>query len=104
LRQATAEGNFKGMADQLSAQSETYLTQVVAGGLYPSKEAALDAAVEALREKNKGIPFIPAEHAEMVEQAIASSEAGRSSLMTSSDWDALRRLAREVADRSAQNG
>jgi hypothetical protein len=37
------------MADQLSNQSEQYLADVVAGGLYPSKEAALEAAVTALR-------------------------------------------------------
>jgi hypothetical protein len=41
------------MDKALSPQSEQYLASVVAGGLFPSKEAALEAAVAALREKRK---------------------------------------------------
>lgn len=81
------------MANELSPQSESYLSHVVAGGLYPSKEAAIEAAVAALREKNADIPLIPEEHDAAVEQAIASSEAGLSRLMTSDDWTELRKIA-----------
>lgn len=83
------------MAGQLSPQSETYLHQLVAGGLYPSKEAALDAAVEALREKNAPPPLIPEEHSDLVEKAIASSEAGRSRPMSADDWVRIRQLAQD---------
>lgn len=41
------------MPYELSAQSERYITSVVAGGLFSSKEAALEAAVTALREKTR---------------------------------------------------
>jgi hypothetical protein len=85
------------MATGLSSQNEQYLAQVVASGMFPSKEAALDAAVVALREKNEQIPLIPAEHMERVEQAITSSEAGYSSEMTAEDWSRLRDLAYRVA-------
>jgi hypothetical protein len=85
------------MATGLSSQNEQYLAQVVASGMFPSKEAALDAAVVALREKNEQIPLVPAEHMERVEQAIASSNAGYSSEMTAEDWSRLRDLAHQVA-------
>jgi hypothetical protein len=39
------------MSRELSPQSEQYLANAVASGLFPSTEAALEAAVEALREK-----------------------------------------------------
>jgi hypothetical protein len=87
------------MVKELSQQTEQYLASIVAGGLFPSKEAALEAAVEALREKNKEIPFVPVEDMESVEQAIESSRAGQSSPMTRADWDELRQLARNTAAR-----
>jgi hypothetical protein len=58
------------MADQLSNQSEKYLADVVAGGLHPSKEAALEAAVTALREKNEQLPEVPPEDAVLVEEGL----------------------------------
>ena len=82
---------------ELSPQSEQYLASVVAGGIYPSKEAALEAAVAALRERDQQIPMVPAEHMALVEAAIESSMAGKSSPMTSADWESLRQLARETA-------
>jgi len=36
---------------ELSPQTEQCLASVVASGLFPSAEAALEAAIEALREK-----------------------------------------------------
>ena len=39
------------MASELSPQSEQFIASVVAGGLFSSREAVLEAAVTALREK-----------------------------------------------------
>jgi hypothetical protein len=43
------------MAYELSPQSEQYIASVVSGGLFSSKEAALEAAVAALREKTRPV-------------------------------------------------
>jgi hypothetical protein len=88
------------MAIELSPQTEQFLASVVAGGLFPSKEAALEAAVEALRAKTEHIPSVPAEHMELVEQGIASARAGRSRELTDADWERLQQRAREVASRN----
>ena len=85
------------MQHELSPQSEQYLDKMVAGGLYPSKEAALEAAIEALREKNKGIPFVPDEDAEAVDQGLEQASAGQATPMTEEDWARLRQLARAVS-------
>jgi Arc/MetJ-type ribon-helix-helix transcriptional regulator len=82
---------------ELSPQSEQYLASVVAGGIYPSKQAALEAAVAALRERDRPIQMIPEEHMALVEAAIESSLAGKSSPMTPADWEMLRQLARDTA-------
>ncbi|MBX9791156.1 MAG: hypothetical protein K2Y37_19730 [Pirellulales bacterium] len=83
---------------ELSPQSEQYLASVVADGIYPSREAALEAAVAALRARDRAIPMVPAEHMALVEEAIESSLAGKSSIMTDADWDNLRRRIVETAD------
>ena len=80
------------MAHDLSPQSETYLHQMVTGGLYPSTDAALEAAVEALREKNSTSSFVPDEHMAAVEEALAELEAGVEEEMAASDWDGLRQV------------
>jgi hypothetical protein len=59
------------MVKELSPQAEQYLAGVVAGGLFPSKEAALEAAAAALREKTDEIPFVPDEHMEQVERLLS---------------------------------
>jgi hypothetical protein len=85
------------MATELSPQIEQYLASVVAGGLFPSQEAALEAAIAALREKTEPIPFVPDEHMERVEQAIESANAGRTKPMTPEYWESLRQMIRDVA-------
>ena len=85
------------MVKELSEQTEQYLANMVAGGLFPSKEAALEAAVAALREKTEPIPFVPDEHMARVEQAIESADAGLTSPMTREYWDGLRRNVRDIA-------
>ncbi len=85
------------MASELSPQTEQYLASMVAGGLFPSKEAALEAAVEALRAKTQPLPFVPAEHIELIEQGLASVEAGRVRELSDADWEKLRQRAHRVA-------
>ncbi len=85
------------MSHGLSPQSEEYLASVVAGGVYPSPEAALEAAIVALREKNEQIPYVPDEHMEQVEQGIISANAGRYGPMTEDDWSRLDQVARDAA-------
>ena len=92
------------MNHDLSPQYEQYLDKMVAGGLYPSKEAALEAAIEALREKNEDITYVPDEHMEAVEQAIESANAGKSTPMIAADWAELRQRAIDVAARKAARG
>lgn len=92
------------MASELSRETEQYLASVVAGGIFPSKEAALEAAVGILRRQLEQIPAVPAEHMELVEQGIASIEGGRSRALADADWEVLRRLARDAASRKASSG
>ena len=88
------------MSRELSPQVEQYLASVVAGGLFPSEEAALEAAIAALREKIEPISALPAEHAELIEQGVASLRAGRCRVFTDADWESLRQLARDTASTS----
>ena len=90
------------MEHDISPQSEQYLQQIVESGLYSSKEAAIDAAVAALREKNGAIPFVPGEHQEAVDEGLAESKAGLSRPMHEEDWARLRTLASQVAEASQQ--
>jgi hypothetical protein len=85
------------MARELSPQIEQYLASVVAGGLFPSEEAALEAAIAALREKIEPILSVPDEHMERLDRAIESANAGQCREMTDADWDNLRQIARDAA-------
>jgi len=87
------------MDQHLSPQNEEFLERIVAGGIFPSKAAALDAAVTALRQNNDAIPFVPDEHMDAVEHAIDEADAGRTWEMTPDDWARLRQRARDVAAR-----
>lgn len=85
------------MDNHLSPQTEQFLANAVANGMFPSKEAAIDAAVEALREKTESIPMVPEEHMERVERALESLNAGKGKPMTDAGWDALKQRAIDVA-------
>jgi len=85
------------MTIELSPQTEQYLANIVAEGLFPTKEAALEAAVEAFRTSTESLPLIPAEHMDMVEQGMASALAGRSRELTDADWENIREHARQAA-------
>lgn len=76
---------------------------MVTGGFYPSTEAALEAAVEALREKNGTTPLVPDEHMIAVEEALAELEAGVEEEMAASDWEGLRQVIRDVAAKKARS-
>ncbi len=88
------------MSSELSPQIEQYLASIVAGGLFPSKEAALEAAIEALREKTERLAPIPEEHLKLIEQGVASARAGRKRELSDADWENLRQRAHEVAARN----
>ena len=83
------------MSSELSPQIEQKIAEAVAGGLYPSREALLEAGVEYLLDER--IPFVPDEHMDLVEAALESSRAGRSADMTRQDWDELRRMVNDIA-------
>jgi hypothetical protein len=90
------------MASGFSPQNEQFLHDIVAGGLYPSKEAAIDAALDAFRAAqpepfDPNIPMVPDEHMEGVEEALAELDAGLGVEMTRDEWDRLRQFARDVA-------
>jgi hypothetical protein len=88
------------MAKELSPQVEQYLASVVAGGLFPSQEAALEAAIDALREKIELIPFAPDEHMGRLEQSIESANAGRTKPLTPAYWENLRQIVRDAAGKT----
>jgi hypothetical protein len=88
---------LKIMATELPPKIEQYLASIVAGGMFHSQEAALEAAIAALREKTEPIPFVPDEHMERVEQAIESANAGRTRPMTPEYWESLRQVVRSAA-------
>lgn len=87
------------MDRQLSPEAEQFLTRAVATGMFPSKEAALEAAIAALRERTEEIPDVPDEHMEAVERAIESANAGRVMRMTPEFWERLRTVVRDTAAR-----
>jgi hypothetical protein len=92
------------MEPTLSSQNEQYLVRMIAGGLFSSKAAALDAAVTALREKADEVPFVPFPDMEAVEQGLNEADVGISRQMTNDDWSRLRRRARDVAAANHPSG
>ncbi len=85
------------MDGQLSPQAEEFLAHVVADGLFATKQAAMEAAVDALRKRTELIPLIPDEHMEAVERGIESANARRTSPFTPEFWDRLQQIARDAA-------
>jgi hypothetical protein len=92
------------MKTEFSTQNEQFLANIVAVELFPSKEAALDGAIEALRETTQQAAAIPDEHIELIEQGIASLQAGRCRAFTDADWENLRQLARNTPPGSQSGG
>jgi len=85
------------MSSGFSPHNEQFLTHMVADGFFSSREAALDAAIDALREKQGDIPLIPEEHMALVEEGLEDLELNGATEMTAADWERLRQLARDVA-------
>ena len=98
LPDAEVPDRLKVMITQLSPQNEQFLASVVAGGLFASQEAALAAAIDALREKIEPIPYVPGEHMERVEQGMADARAGRKRELTDADWERLRQPTLRAAN------
>ena len=92
------------MSSELSRQAEQYLASVVADGLYASKQDALEAAVEALRAITQSVPLVPAEHMALVEQGLGSARAGLGRELTDADWERIRQVACDAADRDRRGG
>lgn len=90
------------MSFDLSPDNSQYLAKVVADGLFPSVDAALDAAVDALRRQNEQVPMVPDEHMDAVEEALADLEAGIEEDMTTGDWDELRQIVRDAAAKQSK--
>jgi hypothetical protein len=83
------------MSSGLSPHVEHKIAEALASGLYPSREALLEAGVEQLL--NEQLPLVPEEHEVLVAAAIESSGAGRSAKMSRREWDDLHQLVRDVA-------
>lgn len=81
----------------ISPDNQRYLDDLVRVGAFPSRDAALNAAISALRETSEPESLVPPEHEAALEEAMAESEAGLSSPMTDDDWAELRRIASEAA-------
>jgi Arc/MetJ-type ribon-helix-helix transcriptional regulator len=64
------------MSSDLSPQNEQFIEHAVASGLFPSRQAALDAAVESLRTKRDEPQPLPPEHATLVEDGLLSLNQG----------------------------
>ncbi|HEY2881102.1 MAG TPA: hypothetical protein VGJ15_01685 [Pirellulales bacterium] len=83
------------MSSDLSAHIEQKIAHAVAVGLYPTREALIEAGVEHLLSEQ--IPAVPQEHMPLVEAACESSLAGHSAEMTAAEWDGLHQMVTEIA-------
>lgn len=86
------------MASELSPQSEGFIRDALAGGMFRSRESVLDAAIDALREKQATTPLIPAEHMALVEAAIEDLEKNGGVEITDAYWDELKDRVRRRAE------
>lgn len=68
------------MSTELSPHVEHLIGQAVAGGLYPTREALLEAAAERLLEDNP--KPVPDEHLAAVEKGLDQLDAG-----LGKEWD-----------------
>ncbi len=85
------------MERELSSQNEHYLAELVASGVFPSREAALNAAVEALKLQGSDIPYVPDEHLEAVEAAIKSIRRDGTFPVDDEHWRRLDRLVDAIS-------
>jgi Arc/MetJ-type ribon-helix-helix transcriptional regulator len=83
------------MSSGLSPHVEQKIAEAVAGGLYPTREAVIEASVEHFLDDQ--IPMATEEHMALVEAAIESSNAGLSSEMTRQEWAELHQSIRDIA-------
>ncbi len=82
------------MGESLSPDIEQRIAEALAGGLYPSREALLEAGVVQLLDD--AVPLVPAEHMAQVEAALESIQKCGSAEMTRQDWDQLHRMVGDM--------
>lgn len=87
---------------QLSPQNEQFINQVVADGFFPNQDAALDAAIAALREKTAQIPFLEEEYVEAAKEGLRESQAGLSRIMTEEDRRRLQDRITAIANTTSR--
>ncbi|MBA4019827.1 MAG: hypothetical protein C0483_21895 [Pirellula sp.] len=75
------------MAEQFSPGVEAFISDALAHGVFPSRDALLEQAVEALR-REQDLPEVPHVHSEAVEHGLESLNAGRGT-----EWDVTKELA-----------
>ncbi len=83
------------MSGGLSPQIERKIAEALAGGLFPSREALIEAGVEHLLDEQ--VPLVRPQDLALVEAALESSSAGRSAEMTRQEWDELHRMVADIA-------
>jgi Arc/MetJ-type ribon-helix-helix transcriptional regulator len=83
------------MSNELSPHIEQRITEALASGLYPSREALIEAGVESLLDER--IPMVPDEDMPLVEAAFESSSVGRSAEMTRQEWNELHQMVNDIA-------
>ena len=90
------------MAGELSPQTEAFIRDAVSLGIFPTREALLEKAVEQLRHDVTEIPLVDPEHMAGVEEALRSIEAGKGTELTEEEWDAIEQEGIALARRDRE--
>lgn len=83
------------MDSELTAQNERYLIELVSAGVYASRAAALNAAVEALMVRAEDACGLPVGSVSNRDAATASLEPSESHPVDDDHWRRLDRLVEE---------
>jgi Arc/MetJ-type ribon-helix-helix transcriptional regulator len=83
------------MSQFFSPHIEHLIQTALASGLFPSREAVLEAGVERLLGEEPA--QVPAEHVQQILEGLDELDAGEFDEMTADEWEELRQLARDVA-------
>lgn len=75
------------MAEQFSPGVEAFISDALAHGVFSSRDALLEQAVEALR-REQSLPEVPQSDADAVDQGLESLNAGRGTV-----WNVAEELA-----------
>lgn len=72
------------MAEQFSPGVEAFISDALAHGVFSSRDALLEQAVEALR-REQSLPEVPPSDADAVDQGLASLNAYRGAMWNITD-------------------